>query len=259
MGRAGVVLGTEMSRLARTGRDWRQLLELCSLSGVLLAGFQAGARRAAAPTAGGLSGGRRRGDGHQRTRDHLGSPAEARPAQPLGAAARHRARVRPLPPDDRPGDRSPTAWRVPARRRRPTPYLWSPRDISRLLEAARALRPPLRAASHEALLGLLAASGMRIGEAIGLQCDVDLGAGVITIREATFDRSPLVPLHPTVTGALSRYVAGRDRLCSRPRSKAFFISSAGSALGRSGVSKTFRKITIAIGVPPRRCTRGRMI
>ena len=37
MGRAGVVIGIEMSRLARTGRDWHQLLELCSLSGVLLA------------------------------------------------------------------------------------------------------------------------------------------------------------------------------------------------------------------------------
>src|ERR1700691_2645518 len=37
MGRAGVVLGIEMSRLARSGRDWHQLLELCSLSGALLA------------------------------------------------------------------------------------------------------------------------------------------------------------------------------------------------------------------------------
>src|SRR5258708_36356766 len=37
MGRVGIVLGIEMSRLARTGRDWHQLLELCCLSGVLLA------------------------------------------------------------------------------------------------------------------------------------------------------------------------------------------------------------------------------
>src|SRR6266700_5623501 len=37
MGRAGVVLGIEMSRLARTGKDWHHLLELCSLSGTLLA------------------------------------------------------------------------------------------------------------------------------------------------------------------------------------------------------------------------------
>jgi len=37
MGRVGLVVGIEMSRLARTGRDWHQLLELCTLSGTLLA------------------------------------------------------------------------------------------------------------------------------------------------------------------------------------------------------------------------------
>jgi integrase/recombinase XerD len=137
----------------------------------------------------------------------------------------------------------------PARRRRPTPYLWSQGDICRLLEGARALRSPLRAATHEALFGLLATSGMRVGEAIGLQRDdVGLGAGVITIREAKFDRSRLVPLHPSATQALRRYAAERDRLCPRPRSSAFFLSSAGTALDRSGVGKTFRKVTTAMGV-----------
>jgi integrase len=107
----------------------------------------------------------------------------------------------------------------------------------------------LRAATYEALFGLLGASGMRIGEAIGLaRDDVDLESGVITIREAKFDRSRLVPLHPSVTQALSRYVAERDRLCPRPRSKAFFLSGAGTALDRSSVGKVFRRITIAIGV-----------
>jgi integrase len=137
----------------------------------------------------------------------------------------------------------------PVRRHRPTPYLWSPRDIRRLLEGARTLTPPLRAATHETLFGLLTASGMRVGEAIGLQRDdVDLGTGVITIREAKFDRSRLVPLHPTATEALRRYAAERDRLCPRPRSGAFFLSSVGTTLGRSGVDATFRKITTAIGV-----------
>src|SRR6266480_1563750 len=99
----------------------------------------------------------------------------------------------------------------PARRHRPTPYLWSQEEIRRLLEGARALRSPLRAATHEALFGLLATTGMRLGEAIGLgRDDVDLVAGVITIREAKFDRSRLVPLHPTTAEALSRYVARRD-------------------------------------------------
>jgi integrase/recombinase XerD len=137
----------------------------------------------------------------------------------------------------------------PARRRRPAPYLWSQPDICQLLEGARALRSPLRAATHEALFGLLAASGMRVGEAIGLRCgDVDLGTGVITIREAKFDRARLVPLHATATEALRRYAAERDRLCPRPRSGAFFLSGVGTALDRSGVSKTFREITLAVGV-----------
>lgn len=63
----------------------------------------------------------------------------------------------------------------PARRHRPTPYLWSRRDVCGLLAGARALRPPLRAATYQALFGLLAVSGMRVGEAIALQRE-DVGA-----------------------------------------------------------------------------------
>lgn len=137
----------------------------------------------------------------------------------------------------------------PARRHRPSPYLFRQRDICRILQAARALRPPLRAATHETIFGLIAASGMRIGEAIGLaRDDVDLDTGVITIRQAKFDRSRLVPLHPTVTAALGRYAAERDRLCPRPRSAAFFLSGAGTRLDRSGVGATFRKITAGLGI-----------
>ena len=137
----------------------------------------------------------------------------------------------------------------PTRRHRPTPFLWSQRDICRLLESTRALRPAVRAATYEALFGLLATCGMRVGEAVGLdRDDVDLQAGVITIRHAKFDRPRLVPLHPTVTEALSRYAAERDRLCPRPRARAFFVSSAGTRLDRSGVGKTLRKITTSLGM-----------
>jgi integrase/recombinase XerD len=90
---------------------------------------------------------------------------------------------------------------------------------------------------------------MRIGEAIGLaRDDVDLDAGVITIREAKSDRSRLVPLHPAVTGALGRYAAERDRLCPRPRSAAFFLPGVGTRLDRSGVGATVRKITAGLGI-----------
>ena len=143
----------------------------------------------------------------------------------------------------------------PRRRNRPTPYLWSPTEITQLLDGARALRSPLRAATHETLFGLLAATGMRLGEAIELdRGDVDLHTGVVTIRQAKFDRSRLVPLHPTATAALRRYTADRDRLCPHPRCGRFFLSGAGTALDRSGVG--VRAARRVFSEPANRAIRG---
>jgi integrase len=137
----------------------------------------------------------------------------------------------------------------PTRRHRPAPYLWSADDIGRLLETTRSLRPRLRAATHEALFGMLAVSGMRLGEALGLhRDDVDLDSGVITIRHAKFDRSRLVPLHPTATAALRGYAVERDQLCPRPRSEAFLLTSRGTSLNRSEVDKTLRQLTTTMGI-----------
>jgi integrase/recombinase XerD len=137
----------------------------------------------------------------------------------------------------------------PYRKHRRVPYLWSQRDICRLLEETRTLRPPLRAATYQTLFGLLATTGMRMGEAIGLERDdLDLHAGVVTIRQAKFDRTRLVPLHPTVTDALGRYETERDRLCPTPRSPTFFVSSIGTALARTGVAIALRQLTTAMGI-----------
>ena len=137
----------------------------------------------------------------------------------------------------------------PTHRRRPTPYLFSEDDVAAVLEAARALASPLRAATHETLFGLLSVSGMRIGEAIGLRrYDVDLSEGVITIRHAKFDRTRLVPLHESTTAVLRAYAATRDRLCPHPRADVFFISSVGTALHRTGVETPFNAITTALGL-----------
>jgi integrase len=138
-----------------------------------------------------------------------------------------------------------------ARYLRPTPYLWSGEDIRRVLEAARGLRPPLRAASYEALFGLLAVTGMRVGEAVALGIDdVELDSGVIAIRERTakLERARLVPLHATTVAALKRYASARRRLCPRSRANTFFVSAAGTRIDRSTVSKTLRGITTALGL-----------
>ena len=150
-----------------------------------------------------------------------------------------------------PATEVPPAGVFAARYQRPTPYLWSPQDISRLLDATGALRPALKAASYEALFGLLAVTGMRLGEAITLEpSDIDLDNGVITIRAQTakLERARLVLLHPTTVQALEAYARTRARLCLEPRSRAFFLSSVGTSLDRSAVAETLRTLTTALGL-----------
>lgn len=132
---------------------------------------------------------------------------------------------------------------------RPTPYLFSDADIRALLDAARQLQPPLRAVTHETVFGLLAACGLRIGEALGLaRTDVELDHGLVTIRDAKFGHSRLVPLHPSTTHALRAYITSRDRHCPEPASPTFFVSSVGTALAYGTVHKTFTDLTTAIGL-----------
>lgn len=138
---------------------------------------------------------------------------------------------------------------LPASAPRPTPYLWSATDVARLLQATGQLRPPLRAATYEALFGLIASSGIRLGEALGLSReDADLTEGVLTIREAKFGHTRLVPLHATATDALAGYATCRDRLCARPRANTFFVSSVGTALLAGEVHRTFNQLTTTLGL-----------
>jgi integrase len=132
---------------------------------------------------------------------------------------------------------------------RPQPWIWAEDDIGRLLAAARALRPPLRAATYQALLGLLAATGMRLGEAVKLdKGDADLNDGVLTVRDGKFGLSRLVPVHPSVTSELREYAAFRDRLCPSPAATRFFVSTVGTPLRTSGVDHTFAQLITALGL-----------
>jgi integrase/recombinase XerD len=135
------------------------------------------------------------------------------------------------------------------RYQRPTPYLWQETEVLDLMAAARQMRPALCALTYETFFGLLWCSGMRIGETIGLRRgDVDLSAGVITVRQAKFGRSRLVPLQESTTDALARYAASRDRLCPQPRSHAFFISSRGTTLIPQAAGQTFHRLAVKTGL-----------
>ena len=134
--------------------------------------------------------------------------------------------------------------------KRAKPYVYSDAEIDALLTAALALPPEdgLRRWTYHTLFGLIAVTGMRISEAMGLERDdVDLDAGVLTVRLTKFGKSRLVPLHPTTRTALRDYVHRRDALldhaAARPswlpnREAACFtstlIASSGDCPERSG-------------------------
>ena len=118
------------------------------------------------------------------------------------------------------------------------PYLFSDHEITRLLAAAGTMSPPLRAATFTTILGLLAVTGMRIGEAVALdRDDVDLDAGVVTVRKTKFGKSRQLPLHPTSTQALANYARVRDALCPTATGESFFVSTHGSRPDKSTIQK----------------------
>ena len=132
---------------------------------------------------------------------------------------------------------------------RPTPYLWSPFDIGRLLEAAGGLRSPFRAATYETFLGLLAVTGLRSGEAMDLRTgDVDPDAGLITISQAKFGRARLIPLHDSTVAMLDSYTRRRDDLHPQPESTTFFVTDAGTPLKQSNVHRTFGQLMTVLGL-----------
>jgi len=69
----------------------------------------------------------------------------------------------------------PPAGLIPIRRRWRPPFIYSDADVVALMDQARRSIPqPLRAATYETLIGLLASTGLRVGEAIRLdRHDID--------------------------------------------------------------------------------------
>ena len=107
---------------------------------------------------------------------------------------------------------------LPAKKRRAMPYLYSEAEIEQLMQAARKIRPPLKAATIETLIGLLAVTGMRVGEAIALdRDDVELPEGRLTVRRDKNGKSREIALHPSTVTALASYARIRDELCPHPR------------------------------------------
>jgi integrase len=140
---------------------------------------------------------------------------------------------------------------IPNGYRRKPPYIYSDQEIQQLLQAARQLPSAtgLHAATYTTLLGLLAVTGMRMGEAIHLDReDVDLSAGVLTLRRTKFGKSRLVPLHASAQKALTNYQALRDAIYPRAKSPSFLVSEHGNRLAETTVRCTFAELSRQTGL-----------
>ncbi|HVH45158.1 MAG TPA: tyrosine-type recombinase/integrase [Labilithrix sp.] len=144
--------------------------------------------------------------------------------------------------------------------RRTTPAIYTEKEVVRILHAARERtflrhqkKAPFKGLTHEVLFGLLAATGMRVGEAIRLDdSDIDWAGGVLVIRESKFRKSREVPVHDTVLDVLRSYREARDRQIPRRHTKSFFASLAGTRLIYNNVHTTFRQLLKSAGIERRR-------
>jgi integrase len=145
-------------------------------------------------------------------------------------------------------------------RSRPAPYIYSPDEVARILTAAGELRAtrlnPLKPHTFAMLFGLLAATGLRISEALKLRLEDILADGVLHIRATKFNKSRLVPLHPSVLEKLDAYLDIRQRyggLESR-----LFLTECGQPLPYRTACGVFHTVLQRAGIAADRSRRPRL-
>lgn len=150
------------------------------------------------------------------------------------------------------------AHQVPPRRLIPygsravVPYLYSDEEIEALAREAGRLSGRLRAATFQALIRLLAVTGMRVGEAIRLdRSDYDAASGALTVRGTKFGKSRHLPLHPTAITGLNKYLRLCGELMPVPQAPALLLTARGCRLRYERTWETFRGLTVSAGLKPR--------
>jgi integrase/recombinase XerD len=139
----------------------------------------------------------------------------------------------------------------PYRPKRAHPYFYSDQEIRQLLDAAKARRSidPLRHWTYYCLFGLLAVTGLRLGEAINLRDDdVDWAEGKLTIRGAKFGKSRLVPLHRSTCRVLADYAKRRRHRFGKRPAVFFLVNKNGNHLDKGEIHRTFYALSRQIGL-----------
>ena len=150
---------------------------------------------------------------------------------------------------DDPRTEIPAADLLPRHNHRNTPYVYSQSEVEELIRACGKLDSLLLRHTYATLVGLLAVTGMRLGEAINLdRSDIDYDCQVITIRRGKFGKARELPVHATTIQALRDYSKKRDQILGRPRTASFFLSQAGTRLLPQNVWYIFDTLRRATGL-----------
>lgn len=140
---------------------------------------------------------------------------------------------------------------LPRSRAIPPPRILNEEELCSLMSASMRISTaqPLRGRTLATVIGLLASTGLRSGEALRLDhSDVDLRTGVLQIRKTKFRKDRLVPVHASTLAALQDYARDRDLKFPAQTSSAFFVSTRGTRLTASGLYYGFEQACELAGV-----------
>ena len=150
---------------------------------------------------------------------------------------------------------------LPAGQCRATPFIYSQQDIDTLLDACgHVFTRPLVVATMRTVIGLLTATGIRIGEALRLTiADIDTTTGVLRIRANKHGPDRLVPIHPSTSEHLVAYRDLPARATTRPASDGpLLVTCRGTGHHRSTIEAHFARVVRAAGLEPRGRARPRL-
>jgi integrase/recombinase XerD len=145
----------------------------------------------------------------------------------------------------------PPARLLPRRYQRPAPYIYRDEEVASIVSSAASLpsRSGLRGLTFSTLFGLLAVTGMRLGEAVALdRSDVDLDTATLTIREGKLGKSRVVPIHSTTKDILRHYADRRDAILTGGSAPAFFVSERRRPVSASAAEGNFIRVARTVGL-----------
>lgn len=140
--------------------------------------------------------------------------------------------------------------------RRADPYPYSDDDVAALMAAARSMASAFRAVTYETLIGLLAVTGMRVGEAIRLdRADLDTTQETLMVRDTKFGKTRLIPVTACTVDALTAYHEARELHVPHPHTPALFMSAHGTRLLYQNVHAAWLVLCRKAGLEPfsKRC------